>query len=62
MAINLVALRQTKKDTLAKATAIFEAASNANRSMTDTERKEYDDTMALVKTQQRSRNPQPIAT
>lgn len=52
MAINLVALRQTKKDTLAKAAAIFEAASNANRSMTETERKEYDDTMALVKVQQ----------
>lgn len=52
MAINLVALRQKKADTLAKATAIFEAASNANRMMTDAERKDYDDTMALVKVQQ----------
>jgi HK97 family phage major capsid protein len=50
MAINLVALRQTKADTLKKATAIFEAA--AGRSLTEVERTEYDATMASAKQQQ----------
>lgn len=52
MAINIVALRQKKADLLAKATAIFETATNAGRERTESERKEYDDTMALVKIQQ----------
>lgn len=50
MAINIVALRQAKADTLKKATAIFEAA--AGRSLTEAERTEYDATMASVKQQQ----------
>lgn len=50
MSINIKALRQRKAETLAKATAIFEAAQNANRTMTAEETTEYDGHMSQVTT------------
>jgi HK97 family phage major capsid protein len=46
----LKALRQKKADALAKASAIFGAASAASRDLTDAERTEYDALMASVTT------------
>jgi HK97 family phage major capsid protein len=46
----LKALRQKKADALAKAEAIFSAATTANRDLTPEERTEYDGIMASVKT------------
>lgn len=46
--INIKQLRQRKADTLAKASAIFKAAADANRDLTDAERAEYDALMKSV--------------
>ena len=43
--MSLKALRQKKADALAKANAIFEAASTAGRDLTEAERAEYDGLM-----------------
>ena len=50
MAFDIKVLRQRKADMVRKASAILEAAQNANRDLTDAERTEYDGSMASVKT------------
>lgn len=47
--MDIKALRQRKADLVAKAKAIFEAAQNASRDLTESERAEYDAAMASVK-------------